>query len=185
VRIVTGDLRGRRIPSGRLGNLRLTSSRLKESIFAMLGSHLQGTRFLDLCAGSGQMGLEALSRGAQVVFNEPDRRRYSHLRGLLREWRVGAQMHDVRAEMLIPRLNEEARLFDAIYLDPPYHAQHAGQPLCQALLEKLAATPILAQDGIVLAQHQKTLDLPTEVGSLNCVRTREYGNTRLSIYALS
>ena len=74
MRIVTGTLRGRHIASGQLGSLRLTSSRLKESIFSMLGPDLQGTHFLDLCAGSGQMGLEALSRGAHVVFNEPDRR---------------------------------------------------------------------------------------------------------------
>ncbi len=185
MRIVTGSLRGRRIPSSRLGNLRLTSSRLKESVFAMLGADLQGTRFLDLCAGSGQMGLEALSRGAQVVFNEPDRRRYNHLRSLLRTWRIGAQMHDVRAELLIARLDQEAHRFDAIYLDPPYHARHAGAPLCLALLEKLAAVQLLHESGLILAQHQKELDLPEEAGSLRCLRMREYGNTNLSIYAQS
>ncbi len=185
MRIVTGSLRGRGIPSSRLGNLRLTSSRLKESVFAMLGADLQGTRFLDLCAGSGQMGLEALSRGAQVVFNEPDRRRYSHLRALLHAWRIGAQMHDVRAELLIARLGEEAHRFDTIYLDPPYHARHAGAPLCLALLEKLAAVQLLHDSGIIIAQHQKELELPEQIGSLHRLRMREYGNTNLSIYALS
>ena len=120
VRIVTGTLRGRRIASNRLGNLRLTSSRLKESIFAMLGPDLKGSHFLDLCAGSGQMGLEALSRGAHVVFNEPDRRRYSILRSMLREWRVGAQMFDTRAEMLIPIGDSKIEL----------HALEASEILC-------------------------------------------------------
>ncbi len=185
MRIVTGNLRGRHIPSGRLGNLRLTSSRLKEAIFSMLGADLQGLNFLDLCAGSGQMGLEALSRGAQVVFNEPDRRRYRHLRELLRDWRVGAEMHEVRAEMLIPRLGEEARRFDAIYLDPPYHARHSGAPLCMQLLEKLGEISLLKPDGIVLAQHQKELELPAETGILSCLRSRDYGNTSLSIYGIA
>lgn len=185
MRIVTGDLRGRRIPSGRLGNLRLTSSRLKEAIFTMLGADLQGCNFLDLCAGSGQMGLEALSRGAQVVFNEPDRRRYRLLRELLRDWRIGAEMHEVRAEMLIPRLGEETRRFHTIYIDPPYHARHSGAPLCMALLEKLGEISLLQPDGIVLAQHQKELELPAETGDLKRLRSRDYGNTSLCIYGLA
>ena len=89
MRIVTGIYRGRRIPSGnRLGDIRLTSTRLKEAVFSMLGPDLQGQTFLDLCAGSGQIGLEALSRGATVEFNEPDRRRLSQIRSLLDEWRA-------------------------------------------------------------------------------------------------
>ncbi|MGY8826711.1 MAG: 16S rRNA (guanine(966)-N(2))-methyltransferase RsmD [Candidatus Latescibacterota bacterium] len=185
VRIVTGDLRGRRIPSGRLGNLRLTSSRLKEAIFSMLGADLQGFNFLDLCAGSGQMGLEALSRGSHVVFNEPDRKRYHHLRGLLREWRVGAEMHEVRAEMLIPRLGEEARRFDTIYIDPPYHARHSGAPLCMSLLERLGEIPLLNPEGLIIAQHQKELELPPDTGTLKLLRSRDYGNTSLSIYGIA
>ena len=185
VRIVTGTLRGRRIASSRLGNLRLTSSRLKESIFAMLGPDLKGNHFLDLCAGSGQIGLEALSRGAHVVFNEPDRRRYSILRSILREWKVGAQMFDTRAEMLIPRLHEETRSFDTIYLDPPYHVCHGGEPLSLALLGKMSITPLLRTEGLILAQHQIELELPEEIGALQRLKAREYGNTRLSIYALS
>jgi len=185
VRIVTGTLRGRHIASGQLGSLRLTSSRLKESIFSMLGPDLQGTHFLDLCAGSGQIGLEALSRGAHVVFNEPDRRRYSILRSTLREWRVGAQMFDNRAEILIPRLREEVRSFDNIYLDPPYHICHDGKPLSLSLLGKLSITPLLRAEGLILAQHQRELELPEEIGTLQLLKARKYGNTRLSIYAQS
>lgn len=185
MRIVTGTLRGRRIASGRLGNLRLTSSRLKESIFAVLGADLQGAHFLDLCAGSGQIGLEALSRGAHVVFNEPDRRRYSMLRSILREWKVGGQMYDNRAEMLIPRLHEEGRSFDTIYVDPPYHIRHGGEPLSLALLGKLSAMPLLREEGLILTQHQKELELPEEIGALRRLQARDYGNTRLSIYVSS
>ncbi len=185
MRIITGQLRGRPIPSGRLGNLRLTSSRLKEAIFSMLGADIEGTNFLDLCAGSGQMGLEALSRGAQVVFNEPDRRRHRLLRDLLRQWRVGAEMHAMRAEILIPQLGRETRRFHTIYIDPPYHAhaRHADAALCLALLERLAETPLLDPEGLIFIQHQADLAMPATAGALQCLRHRQYGETQLSIYA--
>jgi 16S rRNA (guanine(966)-N(2))-methyltransferase RsmD len=149
----------------------------------MLGGDLAGSNFLDLCAGSGQMGLEALSRGAQVVFNEPDRRRHRHLRDLLRQWCVGAEMHAVRAEMLIPRLGQETRRFHTIYLDPPYDARHSGAPLCLTLLERLAETSILSPEGLILVQHQTDLEMPAAAGALECLRRRQYGSTHLSIYA--
>ena len=77
MRIVTGRLRGRTIPFSpkRHGDIRVTSGRLKEAVFDRLGSCLKGLRFLDICAGSGQIALEAYSRGATVTAVEPDRRR--------------------------------------------------------------------------------------------------------------
>ena len=104
---------------------------------------------------------------------------------MLRDWRVGAQMFDTRAEVLIPRLHEEARSFDTIYLDPPYHVRHGGEPLSLALLGKMSTNPLLRAEGLILAQHQRELELPEEIGALRRLKAREYGNTRLSIYTLS
>ena len=106
MRIVTGTYRGRQIPSGRrLRQIRLTSTRLKEAVFSMLGPNLKGRTFLDLCAGSGQMGLEALSRGASVELNEPDYLRRQHIRALLYQWKAGvAGLHSLKAQHLIPQL---------------------------------------------------------------------------------
>ena len=137
MRIVTGTYRGRQIPSGRrLRQIRLTSTRLKEAVFSMLGPNLKGRTFLDLCAGSGQMGLEALSRGASVELNEPDHLRRRQIRSLLYQWRAGvAGLHSVKAQHLIPQLAAAGRRFDIVYADPPYHARYCGAPLLLGLIE--------------------------------------------------
>ena len=86
----------------------------------MLGPDLKGRTFLDLCAGSGQMGLEALSRGASVEINEPDHLRRRQIRSLLYQWRAGvAGLHSVKAQHLIPQLAAAGRRFDIVYADPP------------------------------------------------------------------
>ena len=185
MRIVTGHLKGRPIPFNprRQGRIRLTSSMLKEAVFAMLGGDLSGQAFLDLCSGCGQIGLEAHSRGAGVTLNEPDRRRHGCLASLLRDW----SLHEIelccqKAQSLIPRFQSEERRFHVVYLDPPYHGRWHGAPLCLSLLELLGRSDVLEPDGLVLAQHQAELELPETPGRLACVKERRYGDTTLSIY---
>ncbi len=184
MRIVTGTFRGRRIPSGnRLGDIRLTSTRLKEAVFSMLGTDLNGQNFLDLCAGSGQIGLEALSRGATVELNEPDRRRLGQIRSLLYDWRAGvAALHPAKAQALVPNLAAEGRRFDIIYADPPYHALYCGAPLLLGLLKALGESTLLSDNGLFFAQHQTELTLPQSSGCMQRIQQRAYGNTALAIY---
>jgi len=185
VRIVTGVLKGRSIPyNPRLqGRIRLTSSKLKEAIFAMLGADLSGRSFLDLCAGCGQLGLEAHSRGARVTINEPDKRRCTHIRTLLQEWNLqGIDLYSNKAQVLIPRLQTQQRPFHTIYLDPPYHEHSHGRPLSLKLLELLGHDPVLEQDGLIFVQCQSDLDLPQTEGRLSLLRQRDYGKTILGIY---
>ena len=187
MRIVTGAFRGRRIPSGnRLGDIRLTSTRLKEAVFSMLGPDLSGRNFLDLCAGSGQMGLEALSRGAIVELNEPDRRRLTQIRSLLYEWRAGvAGLHATKAQALIPQLDTAGRRFNIVYADPPYRACYCGEPLLLGLIAALGQSQLITEPGLLLVQHQTELDLPESSGRLTLTQQRGYGNTALGIYELS
>lgn len=186
MRIVTGTFRGRRIPSGnRLGDIRLTSTRLKEAVFSILGPDLDGHYFLDLCAGSGQMGLEALSRGAIVELNEPDRRRLSQIRSLLYQWRAGvAGLHSIKAQSLIPQLAETGRRFDIVYADPPYHARYCGAPLLLGLIEALGISELINSSGLLFVQYQTELTLPESSGQLQLTQQRAYGNTALGIYEL-
>jgi len=187
VRIVTGVFRGRRIPSGnRLGDIRLTSTRLKEAVFSMLGPDLSGRNFLDLCAGSGQMGLEALSRGAIVELNEPDRQRLRQIRSLLYEWRAGvAGLHSTKAQSLIPQLDVDGRRFDVVYADPPYHIRYCGEPLLLGLIAALGESKLFTEPGLLFVQHQTELELPESSGRLTLTQQRSYGNTALGIYELS
>jgi len=186
LRIVTGSLRGRTIPfsTKRHGQVRVTSSRLKEAVFDMLGGWLEGQAFLDLCAGSGQIALEAHSRGARVTVTEPDSRRHAQLRRLVGEWQVsGLELLNTKAQMIIPTLAGAGRQFDVVYADPPYDATHAGSPLSEALLRLCGETGLLAADGLLLVQHSRRLDLPQDSGSLSLQRRRNYGDTDLSVYA--
>ena len=184
MRIITGSLKGRTIPfSARKGSVHLTGAMLKEAVFAMLGPELEGSAFLDLCSGSGQMGLEACSRGAAVVFNEPDRRRLSQIRTLARLWRLrDIELFSEKAQVLLPRLSAQQRSFDAIYLDPPYDATFESRPLSLALIEKTGSCRLLTADGRLFAQVQKSLSLPEQAGHLKLRRQRRYGDTVLGIF---
>ena len=188
MRIVAGRLRGRRIPSDRcLDSIRITAGPLKEALFSMLGGALNGLSFLDLCAGSGQIALEAYSRGATVLLNEPDPRRCRQIRALLNTWHVPTdevEWHCSRAQTLLPTLSATGRRFDLVYLDPPYRARHRGQPLSVALLEQIAHSPVLTGHARVLVQHQADLDLPPTTGSLIRDQRRPYGNTHLSVFSV-
>lgn len=187
MRIVTGDLRGREIPFNprRHGDIRVTSSRLKESLFAMLGPNLSGQSFLDLCAGCGQIGLEAHSRGSRVTMNEPHRKRSKLLKELVRSWRLrGVELVSAKAQALIPRFVEQGRAFDTIYLDPPYRARLGAAPLFGALVDRLSDGALLNPGGLLAVQHSRDAKLDPTAGLLELVRQRQYGDTHLSIFAL-
>jgi 16S rRNA (guanine(966)-N(2))-methyltransferase RsmD len=185
MRVNTGTLKGRTIPFNRRhGQLRLTSSLLKEAVFSMLGPELDGLSFLDLCAGTGQMGLEAFSRGARAALNEPDKRRYALLQDLQREWRLeGLELYHLKGQVLIPWLEGRGRRFDLVYVDPPYEARLNHLPLSLALLQHLGAGALLAREGWCFVQHQRELELPPRTGRLHLRRRRDYGQTTLSLYA--
>ncbi|MBM3279137.1 MAG: RsmD family RNA methyltransferase [Candidatus Handelsmanbacteria bacterium] len=186
MRIITGALKGRILPfnARRAGQLRLTSSLLKEAVFSMLGPDLEGLSFLDLCAGTGQMGLEAHSRGARSALNEPDKRRYTLLQGVQREWGLeGLELYHMKGQVLIPWLEERGRRFDLVYADPPYEALLSDRPLCLGLLEGLGAGGLLSERGWCFVQHQRKLELPAEAGRLRRHRSRDYGQTTLSLYS--
>jgi 16S rRNA (guanine(966)-N(2))-methyltransferase RsmD len=186
VRIITGLLKGRVIPfhPRRHGDIRLTSSMLKEALFAMLGTDFEGQAFLDLCAGCGQIGLEARSRGARVTLNEPDPRRYLYLLQLLQEWDLeDVELHRAKGQLLIPHFQAEERRFDVVYLDPPYQARLRGRPLSLGLLQQVGEAGILADGGWCCVQHQRELELPAEAPGLVRVKERRYGDTTLSVYA--
>lgn len=188
MRIVTGTLKGRVIPfnSRRHGDIRVTSSRLRESLFAMLGADLGATSFLDLCAGTGQMALEAASRGSRVVAAEPDRRRFELLKKLVSEWKVqDIQLINAKAQAVIERLQEqEEGAFHCVFIDPPYAAAAAGEPLSVALLNRVAEANLCAADGLVAVQHSKRLELPESSGRLHLQRQRRLGDSLLSLFEL-
>ena len=186
MRIITGKLKGRTIPFDvrKHGNARVTPARIKEAAFNILGAWLDHLHFLDLFSCSGQIGLEAYSRGARALLNEPDRGRYGFISKLLKEW--GAEEHvrltNHRAERLLPLLESQKRTFDAIYVDPPYRLRINGVPCALAILSSLSASVLVAPSAHILIQHAADLDAPVTVQRLSLRVRKTYGGTSLSIY---
>lgn len=179
IRITSGIYKGRRLtmPAG----IRPTRELVRKAVFDILGD-VAGLSFLELFAGSGAVGLEALSRGAgEVAFVESDRRCVAAIKknlALLGVTECG--LYTKEAEQTIGFLHKAGRRFDIIFLDPPYHLE-----LPKKTLQTLGAYDILAPAGLIIAQHFKKDEVPREAGSLAVFKQSKYGDTFLSFYRKS
>lgn len=185
MRVIAGTYRSRVLKSLRGVTLRPTSDRLRETLFNVLGASVAGSRFLDLFAGTGAIGIEALSRGAaEAVFVENHRPAAALIRRNLASLGIesGAMvlaMDALRAlEKLSPRAKRESTAFDFIFLDPPY----AAAKDYSRVLEFLGSANLLAPSGIVIAEHRHNFDLPQEVGVMRRYRILKQGDAALSFY---
>jgi 16S rRNA (guanine966-N2)-methyltransferase len=171
VRVVAGDYKGRPLRAPRGAATRPTADRVREALFSMLGD-VGGTRVLDLFAGSGALGIEALSRGAgAAVFVERDPRAVAAIRRNLES--VGAQ-GEVRRQDAMRFLAAGRGQFELVFLDPPYDL---AARLAGPLAERLPA--VLAQNAVIVTESDKRrpLELP-----LPLERERSYGDVRIAIH---
>ena len=170
--------------------VRPTADRVKESVFSILQERIVDANFLDLCAGTGSIGIEALSRGAKhVTFLERDPRciesieRNLHTCGLLTESQ--ARYHLLRRDVIkgITYLCKRSTPFEVIYFDPPYGLDVArGSQLYTSCLPLLAGSALLSVGGILLVEHAKQVVVPEAIGSLKRSRQARYGDTVVSFY---
>jgi 16S rRNA (guanine966-N2)-methyltransferase len=180
-RIIAGRAKGRRLVAPRGQATRPTASRVKQTLFDILAPRLPGSRFLDLCAGTGAVGLEALSRGAaEVVLVERDARVAALMRVNAVALSEGAGRVDVRRSDCLRALRDLARegcRFDLVFLDPPYESE-----LYEAALEALGSLDLLEASGQVVAEHFHKRPLPETIGALVHHRSVRVGDHRLSFY---
>jgi len=173
VRVVAGTHRGRRLHRPPAHDTRPTADRVREALFSMLGD-VTGARVLDLFAGSGALGIEALSRGAeQAVFVDSSRSAAAAVERNLRELGLNAPVHR-RDALSYLRAQSEPDLHDLVFCDPPYDcALRVGVPLAELLPRVLSENAVT-----VTESHKRTpLELPFPM-----VRERVYGDTRIAIY---
>jgi 16S rRNA (guanine966-N2)-methyltransferase len=185
MRVIAGTYRSRILKSLKSLALRPTSDRLRETLFNVLAPNLAGSRFIDLFAGTGAIGIEALSRGAgEVVFIENHAPAVALIRRNLESLGInsGATVLGVDAlrglAMLAARKNSGVPAFDHIFLDPPYAAAEDYS----RVLEFLGTADLLASGGIVVAEHRRNVDLPEEPGALRRFRVLKQGDAALSFY---
>ena len=180
MRVIAGKARGIRLQAPKGQRVRPTLDRVRESLFNILGPRLPGARFLDLFAGTGANGIEALSRGAEhCAFVDDDVRSLRIIRANLETVRL-AQAAEVFRYSLpsgLARVGAEPG-YDIVFADPPYDFKKYD-----ALLDGLSQHHLLQGGGIVVIEHDAQTALPDGCGPLRLDRQTRYGDTRLSFYA--
>jgi 16S rRNA (guanine966-N2)-methyltransferase len=184
MRIISGQNRGQRIRTLKGTQLRPTSDQMRETLFDVLGPGVRDSAFLDAYAGSGAVGLEALSRGAkEVVFVEYHRAASDLIRRNLAALKMedGFYLMNTKVLSAIERLDEEGSRFDFIFLDPPYsEAREYHQ-----VLRQLGRSHLLAPTSLVIVEHSRHYFLEDRYNRLARTRTIRHGDAQLTFYRLS
>jgi len=182
LRIIAGELKGRKLHSIDTKLIRPTSDMVREALFSILGNMVVDSRFLDLFAGSGGVGIEAFSRGAkEVVFVDSASESIRVLKKNLELTKIINETEVIHSDysIAIDRLSSQGREFDIVYIDPPYKM---GIEIEAA--KKIQDKKILAKDGIIIIEHEAKNLMPDTIEFLEKIKERKYGNVRLSLYGI-
>jgi 16S rRNA (guanine966-N2)-methyltransferase len=178
MRVTGGIGKGRRlkVPAG--SRVRPTSDKVKQALFNILGGKISGAVFLDLYAGTGGIGIEALSRGAGKVVFVDDARDSLHVIKKNVEQTGFVEHAQIIALQVEKFFKKASGQFDIVFLDPPYTLEQ------EPLLNSIAESGILKPDSIVVAEHFKKQPSPARAGKLALYREALYGDTVLAFYKL-
>lgn len=175
MRVITGFAKGKRLETLNGDDVRPTTDRIKEAIFSAIQFEIEGRIFLDLFAGSGQMGIEALSRGAaSSFFIDSKKESIEVIKRNLRATNLLEKAAVVNTDSLL-FLNKNIQKFDIAFLDPPYRT---------GVLEKaiIQVEPLMNSNGIIICEHPIDEKLPSNVGKFILKKEHNYGKIMISIY---
>ncbi|HEX6730378.1 MAG TPA: 16S rRNA (guanine(966)-N(2))-methyltransferase RsmD [Pyrinomonadaceae bacterium] len=183
MRVIAGIYKGRRLKSPPSMQVRPTSDRLRETLFNVIAPRIKGVRFLDLCAGSGAVGIEALSRGAlHATFVDRSRKMCGLVESNLDLCRIPEEQTEVVNATAEDFLKQEKGRgdgpWDIIFFDPPYKEDYLGA--LRVLGNKASA--VLDDDGVLIIEHHHKNELPENIGNLTRVRILKQGDSALSFY---
>ena len=174
MRVITGTARGRRLKTPDNDAIRPTTDNVKESLFNILQFDIEGRQVLDLFAGTGQLGIECLSRGAAgVTFVDRDRDAVRLIRENLKSCSLTAPVLQEDALHFLDR----GKRFDLIFVDPPYDSD-----LYEPVLEKINSVDILSDGGIIICEARRERDLPEMPAPYHKSREYRYGKVKLCLY---
>ena len=176
MRITTGKYHNRKLFYSK--SIRPTQDKVRKAIFDILGD-VSGLTFLELFAGSGAVGFEALSRGvAELTMVECDRNSVLAIKKNIALLKASScNLYYIEAEKAVKLLAQNKKSFDIIFFDPPYHLGMAKK-----ILQTLEGYDILAPDGLIVVQHSKTELLPKDTLKFILIKEAKYGDTWLSIF---
>lgn len=178
MRVITGTARGVRLNTPKGTKTRPTTDRVKEALFSIIQFDIYGKRVLDLFAGTGQLGIEALSRGAKnCVFVDGDREAVALIKENLKKTKLEGQV--VQGDSL-QYLATCRKTFDIILLDPPY-----GEKFLENAIKCISEIDILAEDGIIICESPTGKDITTEFSPVFSCKQYKYGHSCLTFFRRS
>jgi 16S rRNA (guanine966-N2)-methyltransferase len=183
LRIIAGQFRGRQLKSPPSLETRPTSDRLRETLFNIIAPQVRAARFLDLCAGSGAVGIEALSRAAgHVTFVDRSRKMRELIQANLDLCRVNSDQVKVMTaealEFLRRAVKRTGGAWDIVFFDPPYQGDYLS------VLEVFgnSSAAFLSADGVLVVEHHHKTNLPDVIGAISRRRVLKQGESALSFY---
>lgn len=186
MRVISGKLKYKDVPfiNVKFDDANVTPQKVKKALFSFLGEDLTNASFLDLYSCSGQIGFEALSRGAeQVVFNEIDKKRYNFIKAVINNWGLDSQamIFNYHAFRCLRYLGSKGLIFDYIFIDPPYPDKN-GSEAYSSILEEAGKYPVLKDTGRLIFQHSSSIKMDDRVSSFCLSETKKYAGNSLSIF---
>ncbi|MCA0753989.1 16S rRNA (guanine(966)-N(2))-methyltransferase RsmD [Paenibacillus sp. N4] len=180
MRVIAGEAKGRTLKAVPGTNTRPTTDKVKEAIFSMIGPFFDGGMALDLFAGTGGLGIEAWSRGAErTVFVDREKASIDIIRQNAEAARMGsaAEIYRNDAERALKALAKRGQRFRLVFLDPPYK-----MVTMDSLMEQLAELGLLETEAIIVVEHDAGHSYPERQGRFNQFKHAKYGDTAVSIY---
>ncbi|QXM05876.1 16S rRNA (guanine(966)-N(2))-methyltransferase RsmD [Crassaminicella indica] len=181
MRVIAGISRGMKLKSPKGLNTRPTTDRVKEAIFSMINPYIIDSVVLDLFSGTGSIGIEALSRGAEKAYFVDNNKNSIHVIKENIAYTKFSEKSTVLfcdAQKAIKELCLGANKIDIIFMDPPYLKN-----LILPTINKIEAQGILNDDGIIVVEHDIKDSLPKEIGKFIKIKEKKYGNTLITIYS--
>lgn len=181
MRIIAGAYKGFRLQSFSGKEIRPTSDKIREAIFDIIGSKIVGAEFLDLFAGTGAMGIEAISRGAkEVTFVEIDRKAIAIIKLNLNKIYQNTYSNILRNDYLqaIKLLSLNQKIFDIIFIDPPYNKKYLSKAL-----QEIDKSTIIKKESLIIVQHPIQTEVKEDFTNIFCCKEKKYGSSKITIFS--
>ncbi len=180
LRVISGSARGMKLETLEGIGTRPTTDRVRENLFNILAPYMEDSKVLDLYAGTGSLGIEALSRGARfAVFSDRSENCYRIIKKNIQHTGFSdkSEVFQGEAELILKKLSHQGEKFDIIFLDPPYKRE-----IIPGILVELERTGVLEERFIIVAETDIDDELPEQTGGLTVSKRQIYGKTKLTFY---
>ncbi|WP_213618705.1 16S rRNA (guanine(966)-N(2))-methyltransferase RsmD [Paenibacillus sp. J22TS3] len=180
MRVISGTAKGRPLKAVPGTGTRPTTDKVKEAIFSMIGPYFDGGKVLDLFAGTGGLGIEALSRGMdRAVFIDLEYKSLEVVKANLKATGLEnqAEVYKNDAERALKALAKREAAFDLVFLDPPYRLKSGDK-----LMGKMDELGLLEDEATIVLEYESSFEYPEHFGKFNRLRKAEYGETAVSVY---